>query len=98
MISTILVAATPSQLHQHGSQPEVMERVPQKVLNWLHSVLIGVCLRFHDTQATRLTRTQEYFDVNRTFTDIAQTLENYTSLRPSTEVYSTNELPIACLC
>jgi len=31
---------------------------------------------------------QEYQDVNRTYTDIAQTLSHYSSLSPRTDVYS----------
>jgi ESCRT-I complex subunit TSG101 len=63
-----------------------MERVPQKVLNWLHSVLIGVSFWFQLIDLSKLV--QEYVDVNRTFSDVARSLEAYRSLRPSTDVYS----------
>ncbi|KAL9063607.1 MAG: hypothetical protein Q9157_008162, partial [Trypethelium eluteriae] len=48
-----------------------MTAVPEKVLNWLYSVL-----------------TSEYHDVNRTFSDVSQTLAEYPSLSPRTEVYT----------
>lgn len=31
---------------------------------------------------------QEYKDINRTYTDVAQTLSHYSSLSPRTDVYS----------
>ncbi|KAI9813485.1 MAG: hypothetical protein M1827_004161 [Pycnora praestabilis] len=48
-----------------------MAVVPQKVLNWLYSVL-----------------TSEYYDINRTYSDVAQTLANHSSLSPRTDVYT----------
>ncbi|CAI6332257.1 unnamed protein product [Periconia digitata] len=48
-----------------------MGGVPEKVLNWLYSVLPS-----------------EYADVNRTYHDVAETLSNYPSLSPRTEVYT----------
>ncbi|MCJ1299099.1 hypothetical protein MMC08_001890 [Hypocenomyce scalaris] len=48
-----------------------MAAVPQKVLNWLYSVL-----------------TSEYHDVNRTYSDVAQTLEKYPTFSPRTDVYT----------
>ncbi|KAF2269943.1 UEV-domain-containing protein [Lojkania enalia] len=48
-----------------------MAGVPEKVLNWLYSVLPS-----------------EYADVNRTYHDVAETLSNYPSLSPRTEVYT----------
>ncbi|KAF2397723.1 UEV-domain-containing protein [Trichodelitschia bisporula] len=48
-----------------------MSVVPDKVLNWLYSVL-----------------TNEYTDVNRTYSDVAQALSQYPSLSPRTEVYT----------
>ncbi|KAH7132245.1 UEV domain-containing protein [Dendryphion nanum] len=48
-----------------------MSGVPEKVLNWLYSVLPS-----------------EYADVNRTYQDVAETLSNYPSLSPRTEVYT----------
>ncbi|KAA6407644.1 MAG: UEV domain-containing [Lasallia pustulata] len=48
-----------------------MAAVPQKVLNWLYSVL-----------------TSEYHNVNRTYSDIAQTLASYPTFSPRTDVYT----------
>ncbi|KAF2014787.1 UEV-domain-containing protein [Aaosphaeria arxii CBS 175.79] len=48
-----------------------MAGVPEKVLNWLYSVLPS-----------------EYPDVNRTYHDVTETLANYPSLSPRTEVYT----------
>lgn len=38
---------------------------------------------------------QEYADVNRTYHDVAETLSNYPSLSPRTDVYSTCQFPTA---
>ena len=68
-----------------------MQEVPQKVLNWLHSVLVGVrklCDLSIDT-ADHMCSLQEYTDVNRTYSDVARTLAEYNGLHPSTDVYST---------
>ncbi|KAF2424247.1 UEV-domain-containing protein [Tothia fuscella] len=48
-----------------------MSAVPDKVLNWLYSVL-----------------TSEYHDVNRTYSDVAESLSHFPSLSPRTEVYT----------
>ncbi|KAF2816951.1 UEV-domain-containing protein [Mytilinidion resinicola] len=48
-----------------------MAPVPEKILNWLYSVLPS-----------------EYPDVNRTYSDVAETLSHYPSLSPKTEVYT----------
>ncbi|KAF2710223.1 UEV-domain-containing protein [Pleomassaria siparia CBS 279.74] len=48
-----------------------MAGVPEKVLNWLYSVLPS-----------------EYAEVNRTYHDAVETLSNYPSLSPRTEVYT----------
>ncbi|PTU21549.1 hypothetical protein P175DRAFT_0456283 [Aspergillus ochraceoroseus IBT 24754] len=55
-----------------------MAAVPQRTLNWLYSILI------RDHYDPR----QTYQDPNRTYSDVANTLAQYPSLSPQTEVYT----------
>lgn len=72
-----------------------MPPVPDKTLQWLYTSLQSVCeyLHYNDIVLTLTFWRQEYHDVNRAYSDIAQTLSHYTSLSPRTEVYSTHCLP-----
>ena len=65
-----------------------MSAVPQKVLNWLYHVLQGVCCLVHSIFCTDCS--QEYYDAERTYSDVAQTLSHYPNLALRTNVYSTN--------
>ena len=68
-----------------------MGTVPQKVLNWLHGALRSV--RYPDTQILSsgflgLNGYQEYRNVPRTYSDVAQTLSYNPNFTLRTDVYS----------
>ncbi|KAI9848649.1 MAG: hypothetical protein M1838_000452 [Thelocarpon superellum] len=70
-----------------------MSAVPQKVLNWLYSVLTSVRTA-RPIEADRLLKSlhvtahQDYHDINRTYEDVAHILARVPSLSPRTEVYT----------
>jgi ESCRT-I complex subunit TSG101 len=67
-----------------------MAGVPEKVLNWLYSVLTSVFTTIALWVLDANDATKEYKDVNRTYHDAAEALSHYPSLSPRTEVYSTS--------
>ena len=72
-----------------------MGAIPQKVLNWMYNVLRGVCPPF-GIALPLLTTYQEYQNPDRTYSDVAQTLNYNPNFSLRTSVYSTSqEAPIA---
>ncbi|KAH4284950.1 hypothetical protein HBH64_238440 [Parastagonospora nodorum] len=65
-----------------------MAGVPEKVLNWLYSVLTSVLTTIALCELDANDPTKEYKDVNRTYHDAAEALSHYPSLSPRTEVYT----------
>lgn len=65
-----------------------MGAVPQGVLNWLHGALTSVGYSDEFRNLVWLTMLQEYHNVNRTYSDVAQTLSGHSNFSLRTDVYS----------